>query len=236
MSKSAEDRISELENSLKDLQGENRQLSEHYSQAYRKMEEASNNAMYYKGLAEAAVTAPSQEEDSSYSGYDSGDVDAKSMNAALEKLIAERLEPRMQAVERYATDALQQTAGREVDLALKSFRAQHPESERVMDFNRLVMLDASDEVKRRQHIGQPIEDVKAIALEFAEKRVKAFNKMESDISERNKKRRDKAESKAMLPDIFASAGFEESPSAPGSIQEAGDLLERLVISRKGNAA
>ncbi len=60
--------------------------------------------------------------------------------------------------------------------------------------------------------------------------------MESDISERNKKRRDQAESKAMLPDIFASAGFEESPTAPGSIQEAGDLLERLVKSRKGNAA
>ena len=97
-----------------------------------------------------------------------------------------------------------------------------------MDFDRLIMLDAADEVKRRQSVNQPVGDVKEIALKIAQNRVAKFNKLESAVAEENKKRREQAERKAMVPDMFASAGFEEMPKAPESAKEAGDLLESLL--------
>ena len=45
-------------------------------------------------------------------------------------------------------------------------------------------------------------------------------------------RREAAESKAMLPDMFSAAGFEEMPTAPGNAKEAGDLLEDLIRRKK----
>ena len=154
-------------------------------------------------------------------------------NQVIEKLVAERLEPRLQMVEKYATDALQQTAGREVDRALTAFKEKHPASAKIMDFNRLIMLDAADEVKRRQAVNQPVGDVKDIALKIAQDTVTRYNKMESKIAEENKKRREQAEKKAMVPDMFASAGFEELPKAPENAREAGDLLEDLLRRQKG---
>ncbi|MEK9697624.1 MAG: hypothetical protein VW270_17800, partial [Candidatus Poseidoniales archaeon] len=148
--------------------------------------------------------------------------------------ISERLEPRIQMVEKYATDALQQTAGREVDRALKAFKERHPESARIMDFDRLIMMDASEEVKRRQNVNQPVGDVKEIALKIAQERVKKFNALESKVAEENRKRREQAERKAMVPDMFASAGFEEMPKAPDSAKEAGDLLESLLKRQRAN--
>ena len=103
-----------------------------------------------------------------------------------------------------------------------------------MDFERLIMLDAADEVKRRQAVNQPVGDVKEIALKIAEDRVTKYNKMESKIAEENKARREKAERKAMVPDMFASAGFEEMPQAPESAKEAGDLLESLLKRQRTN--
>jgi len=94
------------------------------------------------------------------------------------------------------------------------------------------MLDAADEVKRRQAVNQPVGDVKEIALQIAKDRVGKFNKMESKIAEENKKRREQAERKAMVPDMFASAGFEELPKAPENAKEAGDLLEDLLQRQK----
>ena len=102
-----------------------------------------------------------------------------------------------------------------------------------MDFERLIMLDAADEVKRRQSLNQPVGDVKEIALQIASERVNRFNKLESKVAEENKKRREQAERKAMLPDMFASAGFEDLPKAPENAKEAGDLLEDLLRRQKG---
>ena len=230
MSKTAEERIAELEARLNDSAKENQKLQNYYSQAYRAMEEAKQNEAYYKGQYESASSQVSQPQESS---YDYSDVDTGNVNSVIEKLVAERLEPRLQMVEKYATDALQQTAGREVDRALSSCKEKHPESAKIMDFERLIMLDAADEVKRRQAVNQPVGDVKEIALKIAQDRVSRFNKMESKIAEENKSRREKAERKAMVPDMFASAGFEELPKAPENAKEAGDLLEDLLRRQKG---
>lgn len=226
MSKSAEDRIAELEAKLSDLGQENKQLQNYYSQAYKAMEDARQNEAYYRGQYESSMAskreAPVEEDVYDYSSSSGPDM------SAVERALLERFEPRIQMIERYATDALQQTAGREVDRALQSFKEKHPESSRIMDFERLIMLDASEEVKRRQSLNQPVGDVKEIALMIAEDRVKRFNKLESKVAEENRIRREKAERKAMVPDMFASAGFEEMPKAPESTKEAGDLLESLL--------
>jgi len=230
MSKTAEERIAELEAKLNNSNKENQKLQNYYSQAYKAMEEAKQNEAYYKGQYESAS---SQAQAAPESSYDYSDVDTSNVNQVIEKLVAERLEPRLQMVEKYATDALQQTAGREVDRALAAFKEKHPESAKIMDFNRLIMLDAADEVKRRQAVNQPVGDVKDIALKIAQDRVTRYNKMESKIAEENKKRREQAEKKAMVPDMFASAGFEELPKAPENAKEAGDLLEDLLRRQKG---
>lgn len=230
MSKSAEERIAELEARLNETNQENQKLQNYYSQAYKAMEEAKQNEAYYRGQYESAS---SQAQEPKESSYDYSDVDTGNVNQVIEKLVAERLEPRLQMVEKYATDALQQTAGREVDRALTAFKEKHPESAKIMDFERLIMLDAADEVKRRQAVNQPVGDVKEIALQIAKDRVGKFNKMESKIAEENKKRREQAERKAMVPDMFASAGFEELPKAPENAKEAGDLLEDLLRRQKG---
>lgn len=230
MSKSADERIAELEAKLNSASQENQKLQNYYSQAYKAMEDAKQNEAYYKGQYESSANQTSQAQESA---YDYSEPETANVNSLIEKLVAERLEPRLQMVERYATDALQQTAGREVDRALKSFKEHHPESAKIMDFERLIMLDAADEVKRRQAVNQPVGDVKEIALKIAEDRVSKYNKMESKIAEENRTRREKAERKAMVPDMFASAGFEELPKAPENAKEAGDLLEDLLRRQKG---
>tara|TARA_R110002012_G_scaffold14183_2_gene59278 strand:+ start:453 stop:1154 length:702 start_codon:yes stop_codon:yes gene_type:complete len=231
MSKTAEERIAELQSKLDSASQENVKLQNYYSQAYRAMEEAKQNESYYKGQLESASAAQPQASQETH--YDYSESETPNMNAVIERAIAERLEPRLQMVEKYATDALQQTAGREVDRALKAFKEKHPESARIMDFERLIMLDASDEVKRRQAVNQPVGDVKEIALKIAEDRISRHNKLESKVAEANKKRREQAERKAMLPDMFASAGFEDLPKAPENAKEAGDLLEDLLRRQKG---
>jgi len=230
MSKSADERIAELEAKLNSASQENQKLQNYYSQAYKAMEDAKQNEAYYKGQYESSANQASQAQESA---YDYSEPETANVNSLIEKLVAERLEPRLQMVEKYATDALQQTAGREVDRALKSFKEHHPESAKIMDFERLIMLDAADEVKRRQAVNQPVGDVKEIALKIAEDRVSKYNKMESKIAEENRTRREKAERKAMVPDMFASAGFEELPKAPENAKEAGDLLEDLLRRQKG---
>jgi uncharacterized phage infection (PIP) family protein YhgE len=231
MSKTAEERIAELEGSLKSIQSENQKLQSYYNQAYKAMEEARQNESYLKGQLESVQSAqPSHNE--TYSDF-SNDLESITSKSLLDKYIEEKLEPRIQMVEKYATDALQQTAGREVDRALTAFKDKHPESARIMDFERLIMLDAADEVKRRQSLNQPVGDVKEIALGIATERVKKFNKLESKVAEQNKQRREQAERKAMLPDMFASAGFEDLPKAPENAKEAGDLLEDLLRRQKG---
>jgi hypothetical protein len=233
MSKSAEERIAELENRLKSAQEDRNQLQQHYNQAYRAMEQAQQNESYYRGQVESASYQQQSSSDNGYSDYGSVDSGNQSADGLVEKMI-QRLEPRMQAVEKYATDALQQTAGREIDRALEAFKNSHPESKTIMDFDRLIMLDASDEVRRRQTVGQAVGDVKDIALQIAQKRVKKFNDMTSKMAEENRRRREAAENKAMLPDMFSAAGFEEMPTAPGSTKEAGDLLEDLIRRKKTN--
>jgi hypothetical protein len=234
MSKTADERIAELENRLKTIQEEKAQLQGHYSQAYRAMEEAQKNESYLKGQVESMRSSISEPTTTTSTGYDEfTSPEVASIEGIISKLVSEKLEPRMQLVEKYATDALQQTAGREVDRALTAFKEKHPESARIMDFERLIMLDAADEVKRRQAVNQPVGDVKEIALKIATDRVTKFNKLESSVAEQNKKRREKAERKAMLPDMFASAGFEDLPKAPENAKEAGDLLEDLLRRQKG---
>jgi len=234
MSKTAEERIAELQSQIKEMKNENGRLSNYYSQAYKAMEEAKQSESYLKGQLESMQSSsPSHtQEDSSVDPYGSS-LDNSSVESIISRMVSERIEPRIQMVEQYATDALQQTAGREVDRALKSFKEKHPESSRIMDFERLIMLDAADEVKRRQAVNQPVGDVKEIALKIATERVGKFNKLESKVAEENKKRRDQAQRKAMLPDMFASAGFEDLPKAPENAKEAGDLLEDLLRRQKG---
>ena len=230
MSKTAEERIAELELQIKQTNEDNRRLQSNYNQAYQAMEEARQNESYLKGQMESYKSSSSQ---ASQDSYEPGEFSSSSsVEKMIEKMVSKRLEPRLQMVEKYATDALQQTAGREVDRALKAFKEKHPESERIMDFERLIMLDAADEVKRRQTLNQPVGDVKEIALGIAQNRVSKFNKLESSVAEANKKRREQAERKAMVPDMFASAGFEEMPQAPSNAKEAGDLLENLLKRQK----
>ena len=228
MSKTAEERIAELQSTISEMKGENDKLQAYYSQAYKAMEEAKQNESYLRGQVESLNTSQSHVSES----YDDSPYEQTSVEKMLSKLVAEKLEPRMQMVEKYATDALQQTAGREVDRALKAFKEKHPESLRIMDFDRLIMMDASEEVKRRQNVNQPVGDVKEIALKIAQDRVGRFNKLESKVAAENKKRREQAERKAMVPDMFATAGFEEMPKAPESAKEAGDLLENLLKRQK----
>tara|TARA_R100001163_G_scaffold65080_2_gene61045 strand:+ start:1376 stop:2068 length:693 start_codon:yes stop_codon:yes gene_type:complete len=227
MSKTAEQRIEELQSMVSEMRSENEKLQNYYSQAYKAMEEARQNESYLKGQLESMQSGQSDDTSSFVDSQDNS-----SIQSMLEQIVSKTIEPRIQLVEKYATDALQQTAGREVDRALKSFKDKHPESSRIMDFERLVMLDASEEVKRKQNLNQPVGDVKEIALKIAQDRVSRFNKIESKVAEENKKRREMAERKAMLPDMFASAGFEDLPKAPENAKEAGDLLEDLLRRQK----
>lgn len=227
MSKTAEQRIEELQSMVSEMRSENEKLQNYYSQAYKAMEEARQNESYLKGQLESMQSGQSDDTSSFLDSQDNS-----SIQSMLEQIVSKTIEPRIQLVEKYATDALQQTAGREVDRALKAFKDKHPESSRIMDFERLVMLDASEEVKRKQNLNQPVGDVKEIALKIAQDRVSRFNKIESKIAEENKKRREMAERKAMLPDMFASAGFEDLPKAPENAKEAGDLLEDLLRRQK----
>tara|TARA_R110000751_G_scaffold91198_4_gene178678 strand:+ start:288 stop:1001 length:714 start_codon:yes stop_codon:yes gene_type:complete len=236
MSKTAEERIAELQEQMESIKSENSKLQNHYGQAYRAMEEAKQGESFLRGKLEAAQANRSNPHEMAQTAYDefSSSPEVSSIESILNKLVSEKLEPRMKMVEKYATDALQQTAGREVDRALKSFKDKHPESSRIMDFERLIMLDAADEVKRRQAVNQPVGDVKEIALSIAQERISKFNKLESRVAEENKKRREHADKKAMLPDMFSAAGFEEHPGAPSNAKEAGDLLEDLVRRQKAN--
>ena len=227
MSKTAEQRIEELQSMVSEMRSENEKLQNYYSQAYKAMEEARQNESYLKGQLESMQSGQSDDTSSFLDSQDNS-----SIQSMLEQIVSKTIEPRNQLVEKYATDALQQTAGREVDRALKAFKDKHPESSRIMDFERLVMLDASEEVKRKQNLNQPVGDVKEIALKIAQDRVSRFNKIESKVAEENKKRREMAERKAMLPDMFASAGFEDLPKAPENAKEAGDLLEDLLRRQK----
>lgn len=227
MSKTAEERIAELQSTIDEMKTENNKLQSYYNQAYQAMEESKKNESYLRGKLES-IQSSNQPYDPVMSDDFPSTPEASSVHSMIEKIVSERLEPRIQMVEQYATDALQQSAGREVDRALRSFKEKHPESSRIMDFERLIMLDAADEVKRRQKLNQPVGDVKEIALNIAQERVTKFNKLESAVAEENRKRREQAERKAMVPDMFASAGFEEMPKAPESAKEAGDLLENLL--------
>lgn len=235
MSKTAEERIAELEGRLNQMGAENKRLQTHYSQAYRAMEEARQNESYLRGKVESMQNSTSNVQEMAQNAYDefSSGPEVTSIEKIIDRMVSDRIEPRIQMAEQYATDALQQTAGREVDRALSAFKEKHPESSRIMDFERLIMLDAADEVKRRQALNQPVGDVKEIALKIASERVGKFNKLESKVAEENKKRREMADRKAMLPDMFASAGFEDLPKAPENAKEAGDLLEDLLRRQKG---
>lgn len=235
MSKTAEERIAELEGRLNQMGAENKRLQTHYSQAYRAMEEARQNESYLRGQVESMQNSTSNVQEMAQNAYDefSSGPEVTSIEKIIDRMVSDRIEPRIQMAEQYATDALQQTAGREVDRALSAFKDKHPESSRIMDFERLIMLDAADEVKRRQALNQPVGDVKEIALKIASERVGKFNKLESKVAEENKKRREMADRKAMLPDMFASAGFEDLPKAPENAKEAGDLLEDLLRRQKG---
>tara|TARA_A100001391_G_scaffold202209_2_gene191188 strand:- start:811 stop:1524 length:714 start_codon:yes stop_codon:yes gene_type:complete len=235
MSKTAEERIAELEGRLNQMGAENKRLQTHYSQAYRAMEEARQNESYLRGQVESMQNSTSNVQEMAQNAYDefSSGPEVTSIEKIIDRMVSDRIEPRIQMAEQYATDALQQTAGREVDRALSAFKEKHPESSRIMDFERLIMLDAADEVKRRQALNQPVGDVKEIALKIASERVGKFNKLESKVAEENKKRREMADRKAMLPDMFASAGFEDLPKAPENAKEAGDLLEDLLRRQKG---
>jgi hypothetical protein len=245
MSKTAEEHISELKGLLKSREQEVDQLRGNYNKVYQHMQEAEKTAMYYRGQVEsggnqhAESTSTPSMEGMEEAAVDYGGVDANNPEqivGALEEVIRSRLEPRLQQIEKYATDALQQTAGREVDRALQDFKTQNPESSSIMDFERLVLLDASDEVRRRQASGQPVDDIKQIALASAKKRVGGYNEMQKSVTEENAKRREEAKRKAMLPDFMAAAGFEEAPDAPSNVDEAGELLDKILSSEQQKAA
>jgi len=229
MSKSVEDRIQELESALAEKTSEVDDIRGSYDSLYRQAEEAQRNAAYYQGQFEARqeTVAPQEAADS---GEDFDFTDRSSIERLISNALEQKILPRINQAEKYATDALQQTAGREVDTALKAFRDKHPESEKIMDFERLVLMDASDEIRRLQESGRPAEDIKSIALKSADDRVRAFNKWNADITKKNKDRREKAHAKATVPEFFAAAGFEEAPSKPDTIEEAGQLLDKLLAS------
>jgi len=248
MSKSAEDRIAELEGQLGEASETVDKMKANYNTVYSHMQQAEQAAMYYKGKLEAGVS----DDSSLYGGDDSGSVDDTSselaaaglngtssradISNAIDRIVASRIEPRLEQVERFASDALQQTAGREVDRALESFKNQHPETSDIMDFERLVLLDASDEIRRRTATGEHVDDIKELAVSAAKHRVGRFNKEKEERTKMNQERRESAQKKAMLPDIFSAAGFEEPPSAPKDAQEAGDLLESLVRAKNRGAS
>tara|TARA_Y100001938_G_C7979138_1_gene373448 strand:+ start:19 stop:735 length:717 start_codon:yes stop_codon:yes gene_type:complete len=234
MSKSAEDRIRELESALKQREDVVSRMRDNYNEVHRRMSDAEKTAMYYRGQAENAAFADTPSDsvgshsDDSHSVPQASPASSGDLDGAVQRAIEQMIAPRLEQVERFATDALQQTAGREVDRALQNFREKHPESSEIMDFERLVLMDASDEIRRRQQGGEPVEDIRSLAVDVAKKRVTAFNDMREKRSKENERRREEAQKKRMLPDVFAAAGMEEAPTAPSSKQEAGDLLDRLV--------
>ena len=231
MSKTAEDRIAELESQLKESVGTSTKLRDNYNQLYRHAQESERTASYYRGQLESSPVAATQTEapvDMSALSEAAGNVD---INALIERAVEQRVAPRLQQVEQYAVDALQQTAGREVDRALVRFKETNPQAQKIMDFERLVLMDASDTIKRKQAQGEVVDDIKDIAVKAAQERLTRYSDMTEKVAKENSRRKEEALKKAMLPDVFASAGFEEAPTAPESAQEAGDLLEQIVKSR-----
>jgi hypothetical protein len=238
MSKSAEDRIRELEGAVKQRDDIVGRLRENYNEVHRRMSDAEKTAMYYRGQAENASFADTPSDpDAIATAADTRlsqptAASGENLEGAVQRAIEQMVAPRLEQVERFATDALQQTAGREVDRALQTFREKHPETGSIMDFDRLVLMDASDEIRRRRDRGEPVEDIRSLAVDVAKKRVTSYNEMVEKTTKENERRREDARNKRMLPDVFAAAGMEEAPSAPSSKQEAGELLDQLLgVSR-----
>jgi len=232
MSKSAEDRISELEGMIKSRDDDSAKIKQNYNTLYKHMQEAERAAMYYKGQIDSGPPQQAQAEpEADLSQFSDAGVDPSKIEAYIERVVHERIDPRLAQAEKVATDALQQTAGREVDRALQSFKENNPTSGQIMDFERLVLMDASDEIRRRQAIGEPVDDIKKIAVNAAKDRVKVYSTQQEKLQKENARRREEAKKKAMLPDVFAAAGFEEAPTAPQNAAEAGDLLDKLLQSR-----
>ena len=96
MSKTAEERITELQQKMEDMQGENTKLQNYYSQAYKAMEEAKQNESYLKGQVEMLQSSGGERQSDS-DGYTdfSGNEENGSVQKMLEKMVNERLEPRM---------------------------------------------------------------------------------------------------------------------------------------------
>ena len=232
MSKSAEDRITELEGMIKSRDDDSAKIKQNYNTLYKHMQEAERAAMYYKGQIDSGPPQQAQAEpEADLSQFTDAGVDPSKIESYIERIVRERIDPRLAQAEKVATDALQQTAGREVDRALQDFKSSNPTSGQIMDFERLVLMDASDEIRRKQAIGEPVDDIKKIAVNVAENRVKVYQKQQDDLQKENARRREAAKKKAMIPDVFAAAGFEEAPTAPKSAKEAGDLLDKLLQSR-----
>ena len=232
MSKSAEDRISELEGMIKSRDEDTAKVKQNYNTLYKHMQEAERAAMYYKGQIDSGPPQQAQAEpEVDLSQFTDAGVDPSKIESYIERIVRERIDPRLAQAEKVATDALQQTAGREVDRALQSFKENNPTSGKIMDFERLVLMDASDEIRRRQNIGEPVDDIKKIAVDAARDRVKVYSTQQENLQKENARRREEAKKKAMLPDVFAAAGFEEAPTAPQSAAEAGELLDKLLQSR-----
>tara|TARA_R110000824_G_scaffold10773_1_gene47137 strand:- start:1115 stop:1813 length:699 start_codon:yes stop_codon:yes gene_type:complete len=232
MSKSAEDRISELEGKIKSRDEDTAKFKQNYNTLYKHMQEAERAAMYYKGQIDSGPPQQAQAEpEVDLSQFTDAGVDPSKIESYIERIVRERIDPRLAQAEKVATDALQQTAGREVDRALQSFKENNPTSGKIMDFERLVLMDASDEIRRRQNIGEPVDDIKKIAVAAARDRVKVYGTQQENLQKENARRREEAKKKAMLPDVFAAAGFEEAPTAPQSAAEAGELLDKLLQSR-----
>jgi hypothetical protein len=232
MSKSAEDRISELEGLIKSRDGESAKIKQNYNTLYKHMQEAERAAMYYKGQIDSGPSQQAQAEpEVDLSQFSDAGVDPSQIESYIERIVRERIDPRLAQAEKVATDALQQTAGREVDRALQDFKSKNPSSGKIMDFERLVLMDASDEIRRRQAIGEPVDDIKKIALDVAKNRVHSYGTQQEKLQKENARRREEAQKKAMIPDVFAAAGFDEAPTAPQNAAEAGDLLDKLLQSR-----
>jgi len=232
MSKSAEDRITELEGLIKSRDTESAKIKQNYNTLYKHMQEAERAAMYYKGQIDSGPSQQAQAEpEVDLAQFSDAGVDPSKIEAYIERIVHERIDPRLAQAEKVATDALQQTAGREVDRALQNFKEKNPASGKIMDFERLVLMDASDEIRRRQAIGEPVDDIKKIALDVARSRVSTYGSQQEKLQKENARRREEAKKKAMIPDVFAAAGFEEAPAAPQNAAEAGDLLDKLLQSR-----
>lgn len=232
MSKSAEERIAELEGQIKARDADSAKIKQNYNTLYKHMQEAERAAMYYKGQIDSGPPQQAQAEpEVDLSQFTDAGVDPSKIESYIERIVRERIDPRLAQAEKVATDALQQTAGREVDRALQDFKGSNPTSGQIMDFERLVLMDASDEIRRRQNIGEPVDDIKKIAVDAARDRVRVYSTQQENLQKENARRREEAKKKAMLPDVFAAAGFEEAPTAPKSAAEAGDLLDKLLQSR-----